>query len=138
MKISVIGCGYLGAVHAACMTHLGHEVLGVDVDASKVARLNQGLSPFHEPGFDTMLTAGLNSGRLRFTTSPSPADLAGVEVHFLAVGTPQTPGRHRHSSCRHSFHSAKIFFSPFLYTSDDRSEERRVGKECRSRWSPYH
>ncbi|WP_454932130.1 UDP-glucose dehydrogenase family protein [Actinomyces oricola] len=93
MKISVIGCGYLGAVHAACMTHLGHEVLGVDVDASKVARLNQGLSPFHEPGFDTMLTAGLNSGRLRFTTSPSPADLAGVEVHFLAVGTPQTPGR---------------------------------------------
>ena len=83
----MIGCGYLGAVHAAGMAGLGHDVIGLDVDAAKVAQLQQGVAPFHEPGFPEVLRAGLDSGRLQFTTDPR--DVADCEVHFLAVGTPQ-------------------------------------------------
>lgn len=90
MKLSVIGTGYLGAVHAAAMASIGHDVIGVDVDAAKIARLNAGEPPFHEPGFEALLRTGLNSGRLRFTTDI--ADAAGAEVHFVAVGTPQAIG----------------------------------------------
>lgn len=87
MRISVIGCGYLGAVHAACMADLGHEVVGVDVDPNKVASLNNGEAPFFEPGMPEKLAAGLDSGHLKFTTDISVA--ADCDVHFLAVGTPQ-------------------------------------------------
>ncbi|GAA1488747.1 UDP-glucose dehydrogenase family protein [Brachybacterium sacelli] len=86
-KISVIGIGYLGAVHAASMAELGHDVIGLDVDPERVAALQAGRAPFHEPGFDELLRRGLASGRLRFTTDY--ADLAGAEVHFLGLGTPQ-------------------------------------------------
>ena len=71
MKISVIGCGYLGAVHAASMAELGHEVIGIDVDQAKVASLSSGVAPFHEPGFDDLLVK--NSQRLSFTTDMSHA-----------------------------------------------------------------
>lgn len=87
MKISVIGCGYLGAVHAAGMASLGHEVVGLDVDTDKIARLQAGKVPFHEPGFDSLLTEQLASGRLEFTNDPSR--VAEAEVHFIGVGTPQ-------------------------------------------------
>lgn len=87
MRITVVGCGYLGAVHAACMAELGHSVVGVDVDAGKVAALNNGAAPFFEPGMPEMLERGLASGRLRFTTDISAA-AEGI-VHFVAVGTPQ-------------------------------------------------
>lgn len=87
MKISVIGCGYLGAVHAAGMASLGHEVVGLDVDTDKIARLQAGKVPFHEPGFDSLLTEQLANGRLEFTTDPSK--VAEAEVHFIGVGTPQ-------------------------------------------------
>ena len=86
MKISVIGCGYLGAVHAASMAELGHEVIGIDVDQAKVASLSSGVAPFHEPGFDDLLVK--NSERLSFTTDMSHA--ANASVHFIAVGTPQS------------------------------------------------
>ena len=89
MKISVVGCGYLGAVHAACMAELGHDVLGIDVDDTKVAALSAGRAPFYEPGFEELLTRALGTGRLRFTTTPGD-DLAGVDLHFIAVGTPQS------------------------------------------------
>ena len=89
MKISVVGCGYLGAVHAACMAELGHDVLGIDVDETKVAALSAGRAPFYEPGFEELLTRALGTGRLRFTTTPGD-DLAGVDLHFIAVGTPQS------------------------------------------------
>lgn len=92
MLISVVGCGYLGAVHAACMAHLGHQVIGVDVDATKVDRLNRGEAPFFEPGFAEILCAQTEAGRLRFTTDFDQAREA--HVHFIAVGTPQTHGRH--------------------------------------------
>ncbi|QTX05255.1 UDP-glucose dehydrogenase family protein [Agromyces archimandritae] len=87
MKISVIGCGYLGAVHAAAMAKLGHDVIGVDTDPLKVERLSRGEAPFFEPGLPELLREGVASGRLRFTTEI--ADAGDARVHFLAVGTPQ-------------------------------------------------
>ncbi|MFC8922596.1 UDP-glucose dehydrogenase family protein [Cellulosimicrobium sp. NPDC057127] len=87
MRISVIGCGYLGAVHAACMATLGHDVVGVDVDAGKVAALAAGRAPFFEPGLEELLAREVGSGRLEFTTDASRS--AGADVHFLCVGTPQ-------------------------------------------------
>ena len=91
MKMTVIGTGYLGATHAACMAELGHEVLGVDVGESKIAALAAGRVPFFEPGLPEILTRTVESGRLNFTTSyEEAADFA--HVHFLGVGTPQTHG----------------------------------------------
>lgn len=87
MRISVIGCGYLGAVHAACLAELGHEVIGVDVDADKIASLTAGAPPFFEPGLPELLRSALATGRLSFTTDVSR--IAGARVHFVAVGTPQ-------------------------------------------------
>lgn len=91
MRISVIGCGYLGATHAAAMAELGFEVLGVDVDETKLKVLVNGEVPFYEPGLAPLLKTHVDSGRLRFTTS---VDEAGefADVHFVCVGTPQTPG----------------------------------------------
>lgn len=88
MRITVIGTGYLGAVHAACMTDLGHEVLGVDNDASRIAKLARGQAPFFEPGLGPLLASGVGSGRLRFSTSLAEAAVFG-DVHFICVGTPQ-------------------------------------------------
>ncbi|MBM9468623.1 UDP-glucose dehydrogenase family protein [Nakamurella leprariae] len=85
--MTVIGCGYLGAVHAACMAQLGHDVVGVDVDAAKIALLNKGQTPFYEPGFEAVLAEALESGRLSFSTDMSAA--SGRSVHFVCVGTPQ-------------------------------------------------
>lgn len=90
MKLSVIGCGYLGAVHAASMAELGHEVVGIDVDAVKVAKLNAGEAPFFEPGLPEILKSALASGRLRFSTNMAEAQ--GATVHFIGVGTPQRKG----------------------------------------------
>ena len=73
MRISVIGCGYLGAVHATCMAKLGHDVVGIDVDEAKVAQLSAGHAPFYEPVLDELLTEVEDSGRLRFTTEMSAA-----------------------------------------------------------------
>ena len=91
MRIAVIGCGYLGAVHAAGMTEIGHDVIGVDVDEAKVALLAAGKAPFYEPGFSEVLRRGVVSGRLRFTTDA--ALLADRELVFIGVGTPQLTGR---------------------------------------------
>ena len=90
MRITVIGTGYLGAVHAAAMAHIGHDVIGVDVDATRIAQLADGRVPFYEPGFPELLQEATATGRLRFTTSFADAAAHG-EVHFLCVGTPQRP-----------------------------------------------
>jgi UDPglucose 6-dehydrogenase len=87
MRISVIGCGYLGAVHAASMAELGHDVVGIDVDRPKVEALLQGKAPFYEPGFEELLGRSLASGRLRF--SADVADARDAVLHFVCVGTPQ-------------------------------------------------
>jgi UDPglucose 6-dehydrogenase len=73
MKLSVIGCGYLGAVHAASMAELGHDVVGIDIDAAKVAMLSAGEAPFFEPGLPEILKSALASGRLRFSTDMAHA-----------------------------------------------------------------
>ena len=90
MKLSVIGCGYLGAVHAASMAELGHDVVGIDVDVSKIAMLSEGRAPFFEPGLPEILRSSLESGRLRFSSDIS--DAKGSSVHFIGVGTPQRKG----------------------------------------------
>ncbi|RHA43989.1 UDP-glucose dehydrogenase family protein [Cellulomonas rhizosphaerae] len=93
MRISVIGCGYLGAVHAAAMAQLGHEVVGVDVDAAKVDALRAARAPFFEPGLPELLAETSSTGRLSFSTDMSAA--TGATVHFLCVGTPQKRGEFR-------------------------------------------
>lgn len=90
MRISVIGCGYLGAVHAACMAKLGHEVVGIDVDEQKVAALSAARAPFYEPGLEDLLEEVQATGRLTFTTDMAAA--SGSDVHFICVGTPQKKG----------------------------------------------
>ncbi|MHA7303409.1 UDP-glucose dehydrogenase family protein [Pseudarthrobacter sp. MDT1-22] len=90
MRISVIGCGYLGAVHAACMAKLGHEVVAVDVDERRINELSASRAPFYEPGLEDLLRDVQETGRLNFTT-----DLSAVETcdaHFICVGTPQKMG----------------------------------------------
>ncbi|MFE0422176.1 UDP-glucose dehydrogenase family protein [Streptomyces sp. NPDC058953] len=91
MKMTVIGCGYLGATHAACMAELGHEVLGMDSDIDKVAVLASGRAPFFERDLDGLLTKHTATGRLKFTTSYQEA-AAFADLHFIGVGTPQQPG----------------------------------------------
>ncbi|MYU54977.1 MULTISPECIES: UDP-glucose dehydrogenase family protein [Streptomyces] len=87
MLVSVIGCGHLGIPHAAAMAHLGHQVIGVDVDQAKVDRLNAGECPIFEDGLPELLARHTASGRLRFTTDIRDA-AAVAELHFIGVGTP--------------------------------------------------
>lgn len=89
--MTVIGTGYLGATHAACMAELGHEVLGVDVDESKIEALKNGRVPFYEPGLPEVLERNIEAGRLDFSTSYDDA-AEFANVHFLGVGTPQAHG----------------------------------------------
>jgi UDPglucose 6-dehydrogenase len=87
LKVSVIGTGYLGATHAACMSSLGFEVIGIDVDPAKIALLTAGRVPFYEPGLEDLLQQEIASGRLTFTTDFNA--IADADVHFICVGTPQ-------------------------------------------------
>ena len=91
MRISVLGAGYLGAIHAACMAHLGHEVAVYDIDPSRIAMLDAGVPPFYEPGFAELLQSTLGTGKLRFTDTVEEA-VRGAEMHFICVGTPQQQG----------------------------------------------
>ncbi|MEU6034615.1 UDP-glucose/GDP-mannose dehydrogenase family protein [Actinomadura sp. NPDC047616] len=103
-RLTVIGTGYLGATHAICMAVLGFEVLGIDVDERKIAKLAAGEVPFFEPGLPELLTKALESGRLRFSTSFAEAGEFG-DVHFVCVGTPQQPGS---DACDLSYVNAAI------------------------------
>ena len=93
LRLTVLGTGYLGITHAACMASLGFDVLGVDIDAGKVDQLNAGQLPIYEPGLRELLRSEMDSGRLAFTTSyPRAAEFG--DVHFICAGTPPQPGRH--------------------------------------------
>ncbi|MFA7265639.1 MAG: 3-hydroxyacyl-CoA dehydrogenase NAD-binding domain-containing protein, partial [Candidatus Nanopelagicales bacterium] len=72
-RLSVVGTGYLGAVHAACMANFGFDVIGVDVDQRKIDQLRKGAPPFYEPELPEILNAALESGRLTFTTDLAEA-----------------------------------------------------------------
>lgn len=89
--MTVIGTGYLGATHAACMAELGHEVLGVDVDEDKISVLQSGKVPFFEPRLPEVLERNIDAGRLGFSTDYDEA-AQFANVHFLGVGTPQRRG----------------------------------------------
>ena len=91
MRLTVIGTGYLGATHAACMAELGHEVLGVDVDEHKIEALKNSTVPFYEPGLPEVLERNIDAGRLSFTTNYDEA-ANFANVHFIGVGTPQQRG----------------------------------------------
>lgn len=73
MKVTVFGTGYVGLTQAACLAHVGHSVLCMDVDAERVATLNRGHCPIFEPGLAPMLEKNLACGRLRFTTDTDEA-----------------------------------------------------------------
>jgi len=93
VRISVLGTGYLGATHAACLAAGGHDVLGIDRDAARVRQLSQGIAPFHEPGLAELLGEGVRAGTLSFDVDLArAADFA--DVHFVCVGTPQRAGSH--------------------------------------------
>ncbi|WEH34881.1 UDP-glucose/GDP-mannose dehydrogenase family protein [Streptomyces sp. AM 4-1-1] len=91
MKLTVIGCGYLGATHAACMAELGHEVIGMDTDMDKIHVLNTGKAPFFEHDLDDLLAKHIATGRLKFSASYAEAAAHG-DLHFIGVGTPQQAG----------------------------------------------
>jgi UDPglucose 6-dehydrogenase len=92
-RLSVIGTGYLGATHAVCMVELGYEVIGLDVDQTKIDMLRAGKVPFFEPGLPELLAKHIDSGRLRFTTDyREVAEFA--DIHFICVGTPQQSGQY--------------------------------------------
>jgi UDPglucose 6-dehydrogenase len=93
LRLTVLGTGYLGATHAASMAELGFDVLGMDVDETKIKTLSDGHTPFYEPGLEPLLQKHLASGRLRFTTSYEEVAEFG-DVHFLCVGTPQSKGEY--------------------------------------------
>jgi UDPglucose 6-dehydrogenase len=89
-RLTFLGTGYLGSTYAICFAELGYEVLGMDVDEDKIAKLASGEVPIHEPGLDELLRKNLSAGRLKFTTSYAEAAEFG-DVHFICVGTPQRP-----------------------------------------------
>lgn len=90
MRLTVIGCGHLGAVQAACLAEIGHEVLGLDTDPTRIGVLRGGRAWFHEPGLDDLLTRKIRAGRLHFTTSFAEAAKFSA-VHLLSVATPALP-----------------------------------------------
>ena len=89
LKLTVIGLGYLGATTAVAFAKLGHEVIGIDSDANKLAQLSSGKVPFYEPGLDEALTEVLANGNLRFK-SGHDAESREAQIHLLCVGTPQS------------------------------------------------
>lgn len=92
-RIAVIGSGYVGSVAAACLAHVGHQVVGVESDANKLELLQRGIAPFHEPGLDSLLASTIASGQLTFTDDFGKA-MAESEIVFVCVGTPPGPDGH--------------------------------------------
>ena len=87
-RLTFVGTGYLGATYAICFAELGYEVMGVDVDEDKIAKLSRGEVPIHEPGLDEIMRRNLAASRVRFTTDHREAADFG-DVHFICVNTPQ-------------------------------------------------
>ena len=87
MKITIIGCGYVGLVTGACMSDIGHDVLCLDIDATKIKKLNKGIMPIYEKGLDTIVSFNLKKKRLAFTSSYQKA-VNHSDIIFIAVDTP--------------------------------------------------
>ena len=91
MKIAIIGTGYVGLVSGTCFSDFGFQVTCVDIDQTKIDRLNALDIPIYEPGLEALVSKNLSEGRLRFTTD-MPSAVAAADVVFIAVGTPSEPG----------------------------------------------
>ncbi|MDB5501142.1 MAG: UDP-glucose 6-dehydrogenase [Tardiphaga sp.] len=91
MRIAMVGAGYVGLVSGACFSDFGHHVICVDTDAQKIAALNKGEIPIHEPGLSELVTVNIKQGRLRFVSDMKSA-VENAEVVFIAVGTPSRRG----------------------------------------------
>ena len=91
MQIAMIGTGYVGLVSGVCFSDFGHDVICVDKDPAKIARLEGGEVPIYEPGLETLMAKNVEAGRLTFTTDLGAA-VAGAEAVFIAVGTPTRRG----------------------------------------------
>lgn len=87
MKVTIFGAGYVGLVTAACLADVGHQVVCVDIDCERIARLREGRIPIYEPGLEPLVAANVQDGRLDFTTD-STQGLEGSEIVVIAVGTP--------------------------------------------------
>src|SRR5208282_4450587 len=87
MRITIFGSGYVGLVTGACLADAGNHVLCVDIDERKVAMLNAGEVPIHEPGLESLVKRNFDAGRLRFTTQAKEAVEHG-QFQLIAVGTP--------------------------------------------------
>ncbi|MEN4478562.1 UDP-glucose/GDP-mannose dehydrogenase family protein [Mycolicibacterium cosmeticum] len=151
MRVSVIGAGYLGTTHAACLSHIGHDVLAADIAPDKVAKLRSGTVPFFEPGLEDIVKDGLACGRLRFTESYAEA-AEFADVHFIAVGTPQMrhgPGAdltHVHAAvdglCRHLDRPSVVFGKSTVPVGTAQTLTERVrttapaGDEIKLAWNP--
>jgi UDPglucose 6-dehydrogenase len=85
MHVSIVGAGYVGLVTAACLAHVGHDIVCLDIDAARIERIGRGDLPIHEPGLDELVAQGLANGRLRFTADY--ADTVGTDLIIVAVGT---------------------------------------------------
>ena len=91
MRVAMIGSGYVGLVSGACFADFGHDVVCVDTDPEKIARLNQGIMPIYEPGLEQLVASNVRAGRLSFTTSLEDG-LEGAQAIFIVVGTPSRRG----------------------------------------------
>ncbi len=91
MKIAMVGSGYVGLVSGACLADFGHEIVCIDKDPAKIARLNDGVMPIFEPGLEELVRRNAQDGRLSFTTDFS-SGIAGAGAIFIAVGTPSRRG----------------------------------------------
>ena len=144
MKISIIGCGYVGTVTGVCFASFGHDIVFYDIDKKKLDLLARGESPIYEPSLEDLIQK--NRQRL-VTTSDLTAAVRDTDITFICVGTPSradgsidlthilSAGATIGKALRETpdFHPI-IVKSCLLYTSD---ACRRI-ERCRSRWSPYH
>ena len=87
MKVTVFGTGYVGLVTGVCLAETGHQVLCVDIDEAKIARLKKGEVPIYEPGLENLLKHNVSAGRISFTTSAKEGVAFGL-IQMIAVGTP--------------------------------------------------
>ena len=90
MKIAVVGTGHVGLVTAACLAHIGHDVIGVDENTARIRAIAAGDVPFFEPGLQELVADGIAGGRLRFADGITDA-VREAAVVFVCVGTPSKP-----------------------------------------------
>ena len=127
MRLAVIGTGYVGLVAGAGFADFGNEVTCVDSDAAKIAMLESGDLPIHEPGLDQLVARNAERGNLRFSTD-LPGAVAGAEIVFIAVGTPASGSGAAERSCAAISHAKTSAWSCCMMTERQMSRRRA----CRS------